>query len=324
MVVADAGLDGLVVRLAPRGVTHRSAAGGSRSTAAAGEPWDALVAAPSARSGRARVPVAASPGSSARRRSRTSAPTGKTSAETIRRARPGPPSGVVVDAAPDGVRLRLPRQRVQGREPDRFVVLAVTFALAPGGAPRSATPSSRARSRSRGAAPSLAEVRAAVLALRADEVDGHRRRRREPAQRRSFFTNPIVGERRTRPRVEAGAGAPAMPRWPERDGRVKLSAGWLIERAGFHRGETDGPVGLSTRHSLAVVAHAGASARDVVRFARRLRAASRRASASAWSPSPSSGASTAWRMAFPPTRSPADYGATGSVGTLAPRRPVRR
>jgi UDP-N-acetylmuramate dehydrogenase len=63
-----------------------------------------------------------------------------------------------------------------------------------------------------------------------------------------------------------------MPRWPERDGRVKLSAAWLIERAGFHRGEADGPVGLSTRHSLAVVARPGASARDVVRFARRLRA----------------------------------------------------
>ena len=83
--------------------------------------------------------------------------------------------------------------------------------------------------------------------------------------------NPIVSATDAA-RVEARAGDPAIPHWPERDGRVKLSAAWLIERAGFRRGETDGPVGLSTRHSLAIVAHAGASARDVVRFARRLRA----------------------------------------------------
>jgi UDP-N-acetylmuramate dehydrogenase len=87
----------------------------------------------------------------------------------------------------------------------------------------------------------------------------------------SFFVNPVVSAADAA-QVEARAGDPAMPRWPERDGRVKLSAAWLIERAGFRRGETDGPVGLSTRHALAVVAHAGASARDVVRLARRLRA----------------------------------------------------
>ena len=61
-----------------------------------------------------------------------------------------------------------------------------------------------------------------------------------------------------------------MPAWPEGDGRVKLSAAWLIERAGFRRGERDGPVGLSTRHALAIVTHTGAQATDVVRFARRL------------------------------------------------------
>jgi UDP-N-acetylmuramate dehydrogenase len=63
-----------------------------------------------------------------------------------------------------------------------------------------------------------------------------------------------------------------MPQWPQPDGRVKLAAGWLIERAGFARGWRDGPVGLSTRHALAIVAHEGAQARDVVRFAQRVQA----------------------------------------------------
>ena len=58
--------------------------------------------------------------------------------------------------------------------------------------------------------------------------------------------------------VTARAGDPTMPRWPQPDGRVKLSAAWLIEHAGFTRGEREGAVGLSTRHTLAIVAHDGA------------------------------------------------------------------
>ena len=62
-----------------------------------------------------------------------------------------------------------------------------------------------------------------------------------------------------------------MPRWPQPDGRVKLSAAWLIEHAGFTRGYREGAVAISTRHSLAVVAHDGARAREVLGFAARLR-----------------------------------------------------
>ena len=68
--------------------------------------------------------------------------------------------------------------------------------------------------------------------------------------------------------VLARCAVDAMPRWEQPDGRVKLSAAWLIERAGFRRGEGQGAVGLSTRHALAIVAHDGASATDVLAFAR--------------------------------------------------------
>ena len=61
-----------------------------------------------------------------------------------------------------------------------------------------------------------------------------------------------------------------MPRWPQADGRVKLSAAWLIERAGFPRGYRKGSIGLSTRHALAIVAHDGARARDIRASRRRL------------------------------------------------------
>src|SRR5581483_9267243 len=45
-----------------------------------------------------------------------------------------------------------------------------------------------------------------------------------------------------------------------------------IARPGFRRGQREGPVGLSTRHTLAIVCHDGARARDVVAFARTVRA----------------------------------------------------
>jgi UDP-N-acetylmuramate dehydrogenase len=52
---------------------------------------------------------------------------------------------------------------------------------------------------------------------------------------------------------------------------VKLSAAWLIERAGFAKGQRRGAVGLSTRHALAIVCHEGARAAALVAFAREIR-----------------------------------------------------
>jgi UDP-N-acetylmuramate dehydrogenase len=62
-----------------------------------------------------------------------------------------------------------------------------------------------------------------------------------------------------------------MPQYPQADGSVKLSAAWLIERAGFSKGQRRGAVGLSTRHSLAIVCHDGARAIQLVAFAREIR-----------------------------------------------------
>ncbi len=81
----------------------------------------------------------------------------------------------------------------------------------------------------------------------------------------SFFTNPILdaagfGE------LERRVGA-APPRYPEPDGRIKTSAAWLIERAGFTRGEARGPVALSGKHVLALTNRGGASTAELVAFA---------------------------------------------------------
>ena len=52
---------------------------------------------------------------------------------------------------------------------------------------------------------------------------------------------------------------------------VKVPAAWLIERAGFRKGDRDGLVGISSKHPLAIVNLGGATARDVVRLAVRIK-----------------------------------------------------
>ncbi len=112
-----------------------------------------------------------------------------------------------------------------------------------------------------GRAPAV-DVRAAVLALRTskgmliDAADP------DSVSVGSFFTNPVLNA------SDVPAGA---PRWPGAGGRVKTSAAWLIEQAGFQRGFGDGPVGLSTKHTLALVNRGGATTADLIAFAARIR-----------------------------------------------------
>ncbi len=80
----------------------------------------------------------------------------------------------------------------------------------------------------------------------------------------SFFTNPIV-DAATALAVEARAGV-KPPQWPQGE-QVKLAAAWLIERAGFAKGDRRGNVGISTKHALALVNRGGASAGELVAFA---------------------------------------------------------
>ena len=67
------------------------------------------------------------------------------------------------------------------------------------------------------------------------------------------------------------ARAPSPPAYAQPDGRHKVPAAWLIERAGFHKGQRWGAVGISSRHSLALVAHDGASSRQLLEAAHRVR-----------------------------------------------------
>lgn len=84
----------------------------------------------------------------------------------------------------------------------------------------------------------------------------------------SFFTNPILD-------ADVAEALPDdAPRFPAGDGRVKTSAAWLIDHAGFTKGfavRPDAPASLSTKHALALTNRGGARAADVVELARVVR-----------------------------------------------------
>ena len=150
------------------------------------------------------------------------------------------------------------------------IVLEVEFVLDPGGrsAPVRYPELAGALGVPAGQRAAPADVRDAVLALRAakgmvlDAAD------HDTWSVGSFFTNPVVPAA-VFDRLQAAAGGP-VPHYPAPDG-VKLAAGWLVERAGFGKGFGDGRCRLSGKHALALTNRGGAGSADVLELARTIR-----------------------------------------------------
>ena len=273
VVVADAGVEALVVRVGLRGVTTREAGRVVDITAAAGEPWDDLVALAVARGWAGLECLSGIPGLVGATPMQNVGAYGQEVSDTVVAVRAlDTTTGEALTLSPAECGFAYRDSAFKSRELGRYVVLAVTYRLRPGAAPTLGYADVERAVAARGlTAPTLADVRASVLAIRRtksmvlDPGDPNRR------SCGSFFTNPIVTAADAE-QVARRAGEAMMPRWPQADGGVKLSAAWLIERAGYRRGQREGAVGLSTAHALAVVAHDGARAADVLGFARRLQA----------------------------------------------------
>jgi UDP-N-acetylmuramate dehydrogenase len=121
----------------------------------------------------------------------------------------------------------------------------------------------------------LHDVREAVLGLRRRKgmvVDPNDP---DSVSAGSFFTNPIIETadfERLEARVKERLGDDAAPpRFPETDGRIKTSAAWLVERAGYTRGYgSPGPAALSTKHTLALTNRGGATTAQLLALAREI------------------------------------------------------
>lgn len=281
LVVADRGVDGLVLRVGLKGVRAERRVAEVLATVAAGEVWDAFVARCVEEGWQGVECLSGIPGTVGGTPIQNVGAYGEEVAETIRAVR-------VLDLADGSTRQLSPeecgfsyRSSAFRRSAGRRVVLDVTFALRPGGAPALGYAELDSALALRGAAPSLADVREAVLELRRGKsmvVSPD-----DPASRSagSFFVNPVVGpdeaERLVAAAVAAGLAATPgeVPAHPAPGGRVKLSAAWLIEKAGFPRGTRRGAVGVSSRHALALVHHGGGTAAELVALARDIRTAVR-------------------------------------------------
>lgn len=276
VVIADAGFDGTVVRIATRGVARRREGDRVLLEVAAGEPWDALVAGAVAEGLAGIECLAGIPGLTGATPIQNVGAYGQDVAQTIVRVR-------VLDRADGAVRtmgaeecgFRYRASAFKGN--DRQVVLGVTFSLRPDA--RESEPIAYAElARTVGVATGerapLGAVRDAVLALRRGKgmvLDAG-----DPDTRSagSFFTNPILDAdafAALAARVAQRLGPDVRPpAFPEPDGRTKTSAAWLIDRAGFAPGTRRGAVAQSGKHALALVNLGGASTTDLVALAREI------------------------------------------------------
>ncbi|GAA4810573.1 UDP-N-acetylmuramate dehydrogenase [Actinomycetospora chlora] len=168
--------------------------------------------------------------------------------------------------------------RLKGdRNVDGEIVLAVRFRLTTDGlsAPVRYAELARALGVEPGSRVPVAAAREAVLALRRGKgmvIDPDDADSRSAG---SFFTNPVVDPAtaaRVAARTEACGQLPVTA-WPQPDGRVKLSAAALIERAGVPRGYPGegAPARVSTKHTLALTHRGGGTTDDLLALARDVR-----------------------------------------------------
>jgi UDP-N-acetylmuramate dehydrogenase len=145
---------------------------------------------------------------------------------------------------------------------ERYIVLSVTYNLKPNGEPKIAYADLRNYFGEK--TPTLPETRNAIIEIRAaksmviNETDVNSR------SAGSFFKNPIVSNEHFAEICKNFGDT--IPSYKSGDENVKIPAAWLIENAGFHKGYRLGKVGLSSKHTLALVNYDNGNAADIIKL----------------------------------------------------------
>ena len=264
VVVADAGFDGVVVRVAHRGIRFVPDGEGQRLHVAGGESWDDVVLASLANGLAGLECLSGIPGLAGATPIQNVGAYGAEISNVITGVRAfDREQHAVVELS--NAQCHFGYRTSAFKHVARYVILEVEISLAASGksAPIRYAELAKALGVEVGEAALTVDVRAAVMQLRAAKgmlIDAHDP---DSVSVGSFFTNPVL------PAAEIPHGA---PQWPSADGQLKTSAAWLIEQAGFTRGYGVGRVGLSTKHTLALVNRGGASTSELIDFARLIRA----------------------------------------------------
>lgn len=268
LVVGDAGFDGTVVRIGTRGRAAVREGSHVLVTAQAGEPWDAFVSAAVAEGLVGVECLAGIPGLVGATPMQNVGAYGQDVSDTIVSLRAlDRETGETAAWSKADCAFAYRSSIFRGK--DRHVILDVTFALVPGkeSAPIRYAELARALGVAEGGQAPLALVRETIVALRRKKgmvVDAGDP---DSTSAGSFFTNPILDA----VSLEAlRALAPTVPVFPEPDGRSKVSAGWLIENAGFAKGYGNGRARVSSKHALALTNQGGTTA-ELLALAREIR-----------------------------------------------------
>jgi len=276
LVVADEGFDGTVIQAATRGL--RRDGGPGTMTAAAGEDWDSVVARTVAGGLAGLECLSGIPGLVGATPIQNVGAYGQEVSQVITNVRAYDRTARKIVDIPNEQCGFGYRTSIFRKDPGRFVVLAVMFRLAVQrlSAPVRYAELAAALGVGAGERVPSAEARSAVIELRQRKgmvIDAA-----DPDTRSvgSFFVNPVLDGAalaavEAAARARCGDGA-RVPRFDASDGRVKVPAAWLIERAGFGKGYGRGTgARISTKHTLALVSSGSARTADLIALAREIR-----------------------------------------------------
>lgn len=111
--------------------------------------------------------------------------------------------------------------------------------------------------------PDLVSVRSAIIDIRSKKFpDWH-----IIGTAGSFFKNPRITKEEYDSLIKL---YPAVPAFPEVDGKIKIQLGWILDKALNLRGARAGEVGTYENQSLVIVNFGGARAEDVDAFAKKI------------------------------------------------------
>lgn len=266
LVVADAGFPGLVVKIGLSGIRMESE---GVFRAAAGEDWDPLVALAVSRNCAGLECLSGIPGSVGGTPVQNVGAYGQEVSQTIIRVRVlDVTTGKVLDLDRAACGFAYRTSIFNTSQRGKYIVLEVAYRLQPGGAPEIQYADVKKCFSGEGhSSPTLQQVRDAVRRIRLSKamllVSGDE----DCRSAGSFFKNPVVSPAeagRIQALAEQRVPGKALPRYPAQDGKVKLAAAWLVEQAGFNKGYSRGPVGISRKHSLAIVNRGSAKAQDII------------------------------------------------------------
>lgn len=195
----------------------------------------------------------------------------------------GIPDGEIRTFSRDDCKFRYRDSVFRSDAVGRYFITEVTFALIPGGdANISAYPDIERYFEGWKRQPSLQEMRQAVLEIRARKGMLVLPEYERYMSVGSFFKNPVLSaedfEALKRKAAKAGIRIDYSPvwYWPQEGGSIKVAAARLLECCGFTKGYREGNVGISPKHSLAIINYGSARAEEIAAFAEKIQISVRR------------------------------------------------